>query len=95
MNFHVQIWPSKFMNFHHQNDGFIQHFFKMLCFNVVDIHERPPPAMTLSTGSISHLYRKCHFMVHCGGLIAFYKNPFPLPQTSACTPQAFGPAIWL
>ncbi len=29
---------------------FIQHFFKMLRFNIMDIHERPPMAMTLSTG---------------------------------------------
>ena len=38
------------MDFHRQNDWFIQHFFKMLHFNVMDVHERPSMAMTLSTG---------------------------------------------
>ncbi len=53
--YHVQIWPSMFMDFHCQNDWFIQHLFKMLRFNVMDIHERPSMAMTLSTGYASEL----------------------------------------
>ncbi len=43
------------MDFHHQNDWFIQHFFKMLRFNVMDIHEHPSMAMTLLTWILNNL----------------------------------------
>ncbi len=67
------------MDFHRQNDWFIQHFFKMLRFNVMDIHECPSMAMTLSAGlyGIVIIYDRGRVGVSGNLIIACTQNMLP------------------